>query len=165
MQNFKFTLLLIALIIFAQSESLGQSTITNIEAKLFYNENKTGSESENVSGTFSPNIDNGEFSLWNTIIGGGSAEGYSNQTIVIVEVTSKGESNQKQTMQFSAISRKKIVLREERTFSCIGNTAKYKLLFLLNNTGCDEIKIKANLVKDGKILSSKNKIIRFRCGE
>jgi len=57
------------------------------------------------------------------------------------------------------------ILREERTFSCLGNSTKYKLLFLLNDTGCDEIKIKANLVKNGKIISSKNKVVRFRCGE
>ena len=145
---------------------LGQTKISAIQAKLFYNEKKSDTERKDVSGTFSDNIiDNSEVALWNTIIGEGSAEGYSNQTIVIIEVTSNGQSNKNQILRFSASAGKKILLQQQKTFSCIGDKTKYKILFLLGDTGCDKISLKAEIIKSGKSISTMNKTINFECGE
>lgn len=141
-----------------------QSKITGIEAKLFYNQNKDYN-GEAITGTFSENILNGDFALWNTIIGEGSAKGVSTQTIVIAEVTSVGLSNKRQYLKFTASSGKKILQQQQLSFDCIGDNVKYKLLFLLNGTGCGKLNIKCDLVSAGKVVSSKNKTIDFECGE
>jgi hypothetical protein len=159
---FLLPVLLITVSLFAQSKS---SEITGITAKLFYNENSDVRE-KNVSGTFSENIiDNNDFALWNVIIGAGSAEGYTNQTIVIVTVKSSGFSNIEQTLIFTAKSKDRAILSEKRTFNCINENAEYKILFLLNDTGCEEISIKADLINDGKTVSTMKKEINFECGE
>ena len=143
--------------------SFGQTKISAIQAKLFYNEKESGKD---VSGTFSDNIiDNSEVTLWNSVIGEGSAEGPSKQTIVIVEVTSNGQSNKNQILKFSATAGKKVLLQQQKTFSCIGDKTKYKLLFLLEETGCDTISLKAEIIKNGKSVSTMNKTINFECGE
>ncbi|HRK74048.1 MAG TPA: hypothetical protein PLL64_07215 [Rhodothermales bacterium] len=143
----------------------GQSKVSAIEARLFYNEDKEMSEVK-VSGGFSENvIGNPDISLWNTIIGEGSAEGYSHQTIVVVTVSVKGASNQDQALQFTARAGNKVIKTEKRMFSVIGENTSHKLLFLLNDTGCEEISISASLVKAGKSISSMNKKIPFTCGE
>lgn len=142
--------------------------VSNIQAKLFYNENKFEGEIEkkDVLGTFSGNIiDNPEFSLWNTAIGEGSAKGYSNQTIVIVEIISKGMSIKNQILKFTATTEKKILLQQQKIFNCIEDKTKYDLLFLLDNTYCEKITIKAELLKGTKIVSTLSKIIDFQCGE
>lgn len=140
-----------------------QTKISGIEAKLFYNQNND--DGEDVKGTFSENILNGEFSLWNTIIGEGSAKGISTQTVVIVEVTSVGLSNKRQLLKFTALYGKKIIQQQQLLFDCVGNNVKYKLLFLLDNTGCGKINIKCDLINSGKVVSTKNKVIDFQCGE
>jgi hypothetical protein len=158
--------ILTLLILFSTMLMVAQTKISSIQAKLFYNEKKTDLESEDTSGTFSDNIvNNSEIVLWNTIIGEGSANGFSNQTIVIVVVTSNGQSNKNQIIRFTATSGKKILLQQQQTFSCIGNQAKYKLLFLLNDTGCKKISLKAEILKNGKSISTMIKSIDFECGE
>jgi len=147
---------------FAQTK---KSEIRNISAKLFYNGNNELRE-KNVAGNFSENIiDNPDFTLWNIIIGAGSAEGYSNQTIVIVTVYSEGLSNQEQTLKLTATANRKVISKESRKFDCIGDNVEYKMLFLLNDTGCDEIILDAELINSGKIVSSMSKTINFGCGE
>lgn len=143
-----------------------QTKVSAIKAKLFYNENKDGDESKDVSGGFSENIiDNSEIVLWNTLIGEGSAEGYSNQTIVIVEIASKGQSNKNQLVKFTATVGKKVILQQLRTFSVISDSTKFNLLFLLNNTGCEEIAVTAEIIKNNKPVSILKKKINFKCGE
>ena len=159
-----FALLILCTGSFVFSQT-SQSNITNISAQLFYNQNKENNEKD-VAGKFSVNlIDNTEFSLWNTIIGAGSAEGYSNQTIVIVSVNSKGLSNIEQTLKLTVSSGGKVLLKESKKFDCIGDIADFKILFLLNDTGCDELLLKAELMNKSKTLSTLSKTINFRCGE
>ena len=144
--------------------AFSQAKVTAIRAKLFYNENKEFA-TKDVSGSFSPNIiDNGEFALWNTIIGEGSAEGASNQTIVIVEISAKGMSNKSQIIKLTTTIDKK-TQSQQQTFSCIDCTKPYKVLFILNNTGCDPIKLKAELLNNNKVVSTLTKNIDFQCGE
>ena len=73
------------LVRYAQSQDLIYK-ISSIEAHLFCNLDNDFSDKK-VAGTISENVlDNPEFSLWNTIIGEGSAEGSSNQTLIIVNI-------------------------------------------------------------------------------
>lgn len=153
-----FILLLIGQLAFSQSK------ITAIQAKLFYNENKP--QSKNVSGSFSPNlVDNADFALWNTMIGEGSAEGYSNQTIIVVEITSNGTPGKNQTLKLSITEGKKVVSAQTRTFSPLENKSKYKVLFLVNDVGCDTWNVKADLMVNNKTASTMTKKVEWGCGE
>lgn len=143
----------------------GQSKISTIEARLFYNENKEMNGANVVGGLSENVIDNPDISLWNTIIGEGSAEGYSHQTLVVVTLSAKGASNKDQTIQFTARAGGKVIKTEKRTFSVIGNNSAYKLLFLLNDTGCDPISVTASLSSGSKTISTLTKKIPFACGE
>ena len=58
-----------------------------------------------------------------------------------------------------------ILLQQLKTFSCIEDKTKYKLLFLLNDTGCDSITINAEIQKKGKKISGMSKTTDFKCGE
>jgi len=163
MKNNKFFLMLLTCLI-ASNSLHSQTKVSAIQAKLFYNENKP--QSKEVCGTFSDNIiDDPQISLWNTIIGEGSAKGYSNQTIVIVEITSNGLSNKKQVLKFTAMAGRKILLQQQKTFHAIEDKTKYELLFLLDNTGCEKVLIKAELLNNSKIVSALSKTISFQCGE
>jgi hypothetical protein len=144
-----------------------QSKVTAIHAKPFYNETRDYATTDTgVGGTFSENIiGDDDFVLWNTIIGEGSAKGYSNQTIVIVSVTSKDAVNKSQLLRFTATEGKRVIQQQQQTFSCLGKNTTYQLLFLLNNTGCEMIKVKAELLKNRKSVSTLSKTIEFRCGE
>ncbi|MBL7979896.1 MAG: hypothetical protein JNN12_16280 [Bacteroidetes Order II. Incertae sedis bacterium] len=164
MKKHSLGLIAICLVVMFQT-AWSQSKISAIEARLFYNEEKE-MDAAKVAGGFSENvIGNPDISLWNTIIGEGYAEGYSHQTVVVVTVSAKGASNQNQVLQFTARAGNKVLKTEKRTFSVIGQDAVYKLLFLLNDTGCEEISISASLVKAGKSISSMTKKIPFACGE
>ncbi|WP_295671961.1 hypothetical protein [uncultured Mucilaginibacter sp.] len=150
------------------SKASAQSKISGIEARLFYNQksDQDNSPVDKVSGTFSKqDITTGKVALWNTIIGEGGAEGPSNQTIVIVGVKSGKYSNKRQTLRFTASVEKKIIHRELQTFSVIGDNENYKLLFLLNDTGCSNVIINAELLIKGKVVSTLSKSIHFECGE
>ena len=141
-----------------------QSKIIGIKAKLFYNENKTNGN--NTVGTFSENlIGNKDFTLWNTIIGEGSSEGYSNQTLVTVEISSNFKSNKKQQIKLIATSGKKVILQQIKSISVVNNPALYNMIFVLDGTGCEEINLKAELLYNGKVISTMNKKILFDCGE
>ena len=163
-----FVVLLSAAILIYSNNACGQSRISTIEARLFYNQksDQDNSPIDKVSGTFSKqDVSSGTVALWNTIIGAGDAEGPSIQTIVIVGVKSLKYSNKPQTVRFTATVGKKIIHQESQTFEAIGDNVNYKLLFLLNGTGCEKITIKAELVIKGKEVSALSKSIDFECGE
>jgi hypothetical protein len=141
------------------------SSIIGIEAKMFYNEDKS-SETKNTAGTFSENIiENPGVTLWNVIIGEGSSAGYTDQTIVLVNVRNTGLSNTEQTLRLTVTMGTKVLSTTNRNFSCIDDPADYKVLFLLNDVGCDVLDLKAELIRGGKIVSVMSKKIEFYCGE
>ncbi|RZJ48699.1 MAG: hypothetical protein EOO44_20200 [Flavobacterium sp.] len=166
--------ILIFLLLIIISNSYAQTKITAIEAKLFYNQQKQRidnvPEKDTISGTFSENvIDNPNFELWNTIIGEGSAAGYSSQSIVIISLASNGKIKQKQMLRLTATAKNKIILKQEREICFIADLstekAVSKMIFLLNDTGCEEISLKAEIVESGKMISKMIKKIGFACGE
>lgn len=147
----------------------GQTKISGIQAKLFYNEKNDNFEHDDFSGTFSDNvIDNNEIGLNNVIIGeGGGIEGISRQTIVIIEITSNKQTTGSQIIKVIATAGKSVLLQQTLTFKYLSDDPikKYKLLFLLNDTGCEKISLKAEILKNGKSISTMIKTIDFECGE
>ncbi len=162
-------LLFFAVLMISFSNVNGQSKITSIQAKLFYNQKSDmdTSPGDKVSGTFSKQdiINDKGFALWNTITGAGDAEGPSNQTIIIVAIKSLNLSNKNQILRLTVSMDKKVIQSETRAFSAIGNKVDYKLLFLVNNTGCGKLTLKADLINSVKTISTMTRFIDFECGE
>jgi hypothetical protein len=148
----------------------GQTKISGIQAKLFYNEKNDNFEHDDFSGTFSDNvIDNNEIGLNNVIIGeGGGIGGTTRQTIVIIEITSiKQTTTTNNILKFTATAGKRVLLQNTQTFDFLSDDAikKYKLLFLLNDTGCEKIYLKAEILKNNKSISTMIKTIDFECAD
>jgi hypothetical protein len=131
--------------------------ITDIRAQLFY-ETK-GSLSDNI-------LAQKDLSLWNTIIGEGSAGGSSTSTLVTVEVSGQHVGlGDVQVEVIATNAKKKVVGKATMDVSLYdAKTTFYAPLFLAN-TGCDEIKIVARLKGKGAPKGAVTKTIPFACGE
>jgi len=140
--------------------------ITAIKAMLFYD----------GKGTFSRDVlAKPDFTFWNTIIGEGDAEGPSNSTLVLVEVTGKPDSDEPlRKIEFTA-SYQYYIRQVARTVSIkraveIGSIGSFDkpdksyIAFWLNNTGCYPIKITARIIGQAQP-STMSKTIPFGCGE
>lgn len=131
--------------------------ITSIKAMLFYD----------GKGTFSRNVlAKPDFSFWNAIIGGGDAEGSSNSTLVLVEVSgnpSPNEASPSRKIAFTASASGKIVLQRTSDIGLFTD-GKFYAGFWLYDTGCQPIKISARIIGQGPP-SSMSKTIPFKCGE
>ncbi len=161
------TSLLIGLIVF--SANLGATArppatitssyrITAIKAMLFYD----------GSATFSRDVlAKPDFAFWNAIIGEGDAEGPSNSTLVLVEISGKPSTNEpppSRLVEFTAIASRKVLLKRTSDIGLFGDSGKFYAAFWLYKTGCQPIKISARIV--GQTLpSSLTKTIPFACGE
>lgn len=73
-------------------------------------------------------------------------------------------SNKEQVLKLTTTANKKSSV-QQRSFSCIDCTKPYKILFILNDTGCDPVKLKAELLHNNKAISTLTKTIDFHCGE
>jgi hypothetical protein len=145
--------------------ALAQARVTRIEAKLFYNERK-GADGTDVAGTLSRNvIDDPSVTLWNTFIGEGFAEGYTNQTAVIVTVASRGKVNKGQTLRLTAAAGNKVILNQRLPFSVLQDPSICQLLFLLNGTGGEPITLRATVMEGSRAGSTLIKTINFMGGE
>jgi hypothetical protein len=144
-------------------------TIDKIRAYLFYSKEKYGRVSENVAGTFSTNIiDNPKIVLFNTDIGEGSADGYSNQLLVKVVARNKNTEgiSANKTVRLKAESDGKEVYLSETDIT-IGINEYYYVAFLFSFIDCTPTILTAELL-DGKtkaVESSMKKTINFTCGE
>jgi hypothetical protein len=147
--------------------------IDSIKAFLYYNSNKSVSDT-NVIGAFSENlIDNKEITLWNTPIGSGDAAGNSNQTFVVVQIKGNPEKYTERTVRLTAYQNNRQVFQQSQRFDILDDMVGYAAAFLLYNTGCDKIKLKAEILnisivsgkKRSKTESSMIKSIPFACGE
>lgn len=136
--------------------------ISKISAHLFYNDGAgvRGSLSENI-------IDNSGFSLWNTIIGEGSAKGSSTQTLVVVHIAanSNASPDRKVVLTVTSASSSKVIFKKAIDFSIYSKGVK-SFAFLLNDTGCDALLLKAEIVNSNqKTEAAMSKKIAFECGE
>jgi len=137
-------------------EVVSDYSITSMTASLFYNQ----------INTFSQNIlDNPNFILWNTIIGEGSAEGDSSQTLVAIEITGEpGAYQYERTIEFIARTEEKVIQSLSSSIGILSETGKYYITYLLHDTGCVPIEISVS-IKGQKTRSMVKKVIDFRCGE
>lgn len=153
------------------SFSYGQNSkyeLEDIKAFLFYNFNNDNSNT-NVAGSFSGNIiDTQDMDLWNTIIGEGSAQGASNQTLIVIKIMSSSEVYDEKILTIICKSDNKTILNQKNVIAAISKDGYYYHAIILNDTGCDNIEITATITDD-KILnnveSSLVKNILFKCGE
>lgn len=163
MKNLLFIILFLGLI----TNLYGQSEIKSIEGYLFYNQNNMNN---NSGGTLSENIiDNDNFSLYNVIIGEGSAKSSSSNTIIIVKlvnnVITEADNNSIKLTVFD--ENNNIVFRQEQHYSILESNNIYFAPFLLYGTGCEALKLRAEIIDktNNKVLSVLEKSIDFRCGE
>lgn len=131
--------------------------ITRIKAMLFYD----------GKGTFSRDVlAKPDFSFWNTVIGEGDAEGPSNSTLVLVEISgnpSPNEASPPRKVEFTAIASGKVVLKRTSDIGLFKD-GKFYAGFWLYDTGCQPIKISARIIGQAQP-SSMSKTIPFKCGE
>jgi len=132
--------------------------ISAIKAMLFYD----------GKGTFSRDVlARPDFTFWNTIIGEGDAEGPSNSTLVLVEVTgnpSPNEPSPSRKVEFIAVASRKILLKRTTDIGLFGDNGKFYTAFWLYDTGCQPVKITARIIGQSQP-SSMSKTIPFACGE
>ncbi|MCX6089410.1 MAG: hypothetical protein NTX88_03350 [Candidatus Atribacteria bacterium] len=153
---FLLLLLFLPASLFAADISPTSYLITSVQAFLYYDHN--GKLSENI-------IDNPDFHLWNTIIGEGSAEGASNETLVVVEITGEpGVYEPDRKVEFIIQVEGKTILKFIREIGILSDKGKYYLPFLLYDTGCFPINIVVKITGQSKP-SQMKKTINFQCGE
>ena len=132
--------------------------ISTIKAMLFYD----------GKGTFSRDVlAKPDFTFWNTIIGEGDAEGPSNSTLVLVEVTGKpspDEPSPSRKVEFTALASGKILLKRTTDIGLFGDSGKFYAAFWLYDTGCQPVKLTARITGQPQP-SSMSKTIPFECGE
>ncbi len=124
------------------------------------------------NGELSKNVLVGDFTLWNVIIGEGSAEGHSSSTLVKVVISTDGkEIKTNPVIQFSAVSADGKRVKYNKTFAYQFPTegaSKTFVPFLLHDTGCQKITMTMKLVEKNKpnvVYQTVKKVIPFNCGE
>lgn len=140
------------------AQSSAAYRITAIKAMLYY-EGK---------GTFSRDVlATPDFTFWNTIIGEGDAEGPSNSTLVLIEVSgnpSRDEASPRRRVEFTATASRGVLLKRTSEIGLFSDDGKYYSAFWLYDTGCQPIKIAARLLGQTQA-SPMSKTIPFKCGE
>lgn len=141
--------------IFAQNTQAPK--ITGIRAQLFYD----------AKGTFSDDIlARKDLSLWNTIIGEGSAESASTSTLVTVEISGRNLPVGSLKVQITANgSKNRLIQRKIVDVDIYDERTKFYAPLWLHDTGCEEITISARLIGKNAPTNIVKKTIPFACGE
>ena len=164
-------LLLAAFTIFGSAPARAQRSpaykISALKVQLFYED----------KGTFSRDVlADKSFALWNVIIGEGSAEGPSNSTLILVEVSgAPGASVPTRKVEFVAtvlraaarggVPARQVVLAKRTTPTGILNAkGTWYAAFWLYDTGCEPITLSVKIVGQAPSVALQ-RIIEFRCGE
>lgn len=131
--------------------------ITDVRAQLFYD----------GKGTLSDNIlAQKDLTLWNTIIGEGSAGGASNSTLITVEVSGKDVAVGGVKVEVVATGHKNKVLgKTVMDVALYDDKTRFYAPLMLTNTGCDPVKVTVRLVGKGAPKGRVAKTIPFQCGE
>lgn len=157
----KLILTIASLLLFANSNLFAQTKIapkiSAVRAQLFYD----------ASGTFSDDIlANKDLSLWNTIIGEGSAGEPSTSTFVSVVISGRNIPLGSLKIEITATGRKnRLIQKKLLDVDLYDERAKFFAPFWLYDTGCEEIKISARLIGKGASAVPVVKKIPFACGE
>lgn len=175
-KNLLAAVLIIAMTCILKTGLLAQNVpykIDSVKAFMFYNSGNSGS-GINRAGTFSENIlDKEGLSLWNTPIGGGNAGGRSEQTMVVIQVRGNPVQYTERLVRLTVYRQNRQVFQQSQEFSIMDEMSEYRAAFLVCNTGCDELKLKAEIIHiytvNGKRVhkteSSVTKELLFHCGE
>lgn len=139
--------------------------ITDIKARLFYDFAEKFS-SQDI-------INDKNFTLFNTVIGEGDAEGFSETTLGVIEITYGGidDRNGGQLVIEARGYKNKLLFRRSTFVSYVDKTPGLKkyVPFIIYDTGCAEITITAKLYKDDQpkspLLNQMTKKIPFVCGD
>lgn len=103
-------------------------SVNKISASLYYN--NSGQFSQNV-------IDNPKFTFWNAIIGEGSAEGYSHQTLITIELSGPAEAlPQRDKLRVQIKDAEKILVNTTAGLGIFNTKGHYYHIVALNETGC-----------------------------
>ncbi|MCY7378163.1 MAG: hypothetical protein LH467_02350 [Gemmatimonadaceae bacterium] len=131
--------------------------ITGIKAKLYFPE--TGDFSQDMLAD--PNLD-----LWNTIIGAGWAQRPSNATLVLVEISGKGDAGSRPVSVELTVTdaRNGGVKLRRRSSLGFSEGNKPQEAFWIYDTGCEPLILRARLIGQAAPSTVKKKI-PFRCGE
>lgn len=134
----------------------GDYVISELHAKLYYSNR----------GTFSQNIlDNPNITLWNVIIGEGSAGGASENTLVQVVVAGQPGSFAKGVaVQLTAKTPTRTLLDRRSNLGVMNTNGRYYAGFWLYDTGCEPVELTVKLVGQGGG-QTVTKTIPFECGE
>ena len=146
----------------AYSQKVPSFKIAAIKAMLFYED----------KGTFSKDVlADPNFAFWNAIIGGGSAEGNSSATLVIVELSGKSESYEPgRKIEFTATYKTSgkashpVIVKRTSDSGIFNKQGKFFAAFWLYDTGCEPVKLSARILGQPQA-SSLTRTIDFRCGE
>jgi hypothetical protein len=131
--------------------------ITGIRAQLYFEE--TGAFSDDI-------LARHELSLWNTVIGEGSARHASNSTLVTVEISGKNVDVGAVKVEIKALDPEGRVLGQAReSVALYDDRTKFYAPLFLQKTGCAKITISARLTGKGIKAKSVTKVIPFECGE
>lgn len=155
-------LLIVALDVNASAQKRGSASppykITAIQAKLYYHD----------KGTFSRDVlVKPDFAFWNVIIGAGDAEGYSDSTLVLVEVSGKSVEDPTEPVrkvELTAVAKGRVLLRRALAVGLFSDDLKFYAAFWLYDTGCEPVKLTARILGQSQP-SSLTKTIPFECGE
>lgn len=148
--------LLSALPAFAQGARVAPK-IAAIRAQLFYE--PTGKFSQDILAAK-------DFSLWNTIIGEGSAEAPSSSTFVTVEITGRNLDVGSLKVEITATGDKnKLLVKKLIEVEIYDQRTRFFAPLWLYDTGCEKIKISARLIGKGAPATAVTKTIPFECGE
>lgn len=161
----KILLISFLLPIIAVSQNLTPYKVNSIKAFLFYNENKHSDKDSSI-GKMSENIiDNKNFVLWNTVSGGGSAKGISNQSLIVVEISGNPEGYTERSVCLTIASDGKTILKKTQDFSILDDKSKYRACFLFYDFGCTNSVITAEILNKQIVESKMIKKLNFECGE
>ena len=144
----------------ARQESEAASyRLSRIRAQLFYDDR----------GTFSRNIlsepGSPHFNLFNVIIGGGSAEGGSHSTLVVVEVTGEpGAFEVGRSVELTATVGGRVTLRQAVDLGPLSDRGRRFIGFWLYDTGCRPVSLSARVLGQRQPSTIRAEI-PFICGE
>ncbi|MDD3294051.1 MAG: hypothetical protein PHG20_05115 [Geobacteraceae bacterium] len=145
----------------AQAENLASYRVSAIKAHLFYHENGKFGAMDVINGK--------EVSLFNTIIGAGSAGMPSSITLVLVEVSGPNFQTIPGKLSVTATEGKRTLAKQNVTLSSLftENGKSVHFPVLIYNTGCETVKITATIqgLPGGSKPNTMVKRIPFVCGE
>lgn len=154
-----FLLLMQSSILF--NNAVAQTKITSIKARIISDDPEEDSDGhypiKNQIGAFSDNIiDNSDYFMDNEV---------TDQLLVSVELIESHNHGHELIFRLSAVEGGKTILKKERRIYPNGDVNKKIYYFILDDIGCRDLSLKADLIKKNKVVSTMTKKIVMECYE